>query len=405
MPHLLLFIEALMVCLAAGLLIVRSATPQLSGVGWVSAAFLAGALCPLALLYAPPELVVPMTSIAILLALVLFHTGVLAVSDSKSMVPRFGIALMLIEIAVWLMLSKGLSLPWARLVATSALPAAQAIQTGWQVMIGGRVQGRAPSWMVAVVLFLLAVLNVMRIALQVFPASEGATAFGITDTSTYAAYLMAGMGLAFGFFWLTAIGLSMKLDEQGGRDPLTKALNRRHFLQSCEQERERTFRNGGCFSVMMVDIDHFKSINDTFGHSVGDTVICDVVDRIRDSVRGIDLVGRWGGEEFIILVREQGKSSAMQVAERMRSKVQAMDSSATAIRYGNHRQITCSIGTATFKGNETIVELVERADQALYKAKAAGRNRVVADSDEVTLVPEAPEKPRRQRFLAQGAPD
>jgi diguanylate cyclase (GGDEF)-like protein len=156
-------------------------------------------------------------------------------------------------------------------------------------------------------------------------------------------------------------------------DPLTELTNRRHFFEVARFEFERTHRYPRTLSVMVIDIDHFKNINDTHGHAVGDVALREVAARIKRSVRTVDIVARYGGEEFIVLMPETGLQEASQVAERVRSSVANRPivediASVTA---------TLSIGVAEMDENsKNIDQLIVYADKALYEAKAAGRNRV-----------------------------
>lgn len=156
-------------------------------------------------------------------------------------------------------------------------------------------------------------------------------------------------------------------------DPLTELTNRRHFFEVARFEFERTHRYPRTLSVMVIDIDHFKNINDTHGHAMGDVALREVAARIKRSVRTVDIVARYGGEEFIVLMPETGLLEASRVAERVRSSVAnypIVDDSALVTA-------TLSIGVAEMdEKSKNIDQLIVYADKALYEAKAAGRNRV-----------------------------
>jgi diguanylate cyclase (GGDEF)-like protein/PAS domain S-box-containing protein len=156
-------------------------------------------------------------------------------------------------------------------------------------------------------------------------------------------------------------------------DPLTELTNRRHFFEVARFEFERTHRYPRTLSVMMIDIDHFKNINDTHGHAVGDAALREVAARIKRSVRTVDIVARYGGEEFIVLMPETGLQEAGRVAERVCNSVAnrpIVDDPASV-------SATLSIGVAEMDENsKNMDQLIVYADKALYDAKAAGRNRV-----------------------------
>ncbi len=156
-------------------------------------------------------------------------------------------------------------------------------------------------------------------------------------------------------------------------DPLTELSNRRYFFDVAKFEFERTHRYKRTLSIMMVDIDHFKNINDIHGHAVGDLALREIATRIKNSVRAVDIVARYGGEEFIILMPETELNEACQVAERVRRSVadNPIEEDIATIN------ATLSIGVAEIDElSKNMDQLIIYADQALYAAKAAGRNRV-----------------------------
>ncbi|MBL8671406.1 MAG: PAS-domain containing protein [Alphaproteobacteria bacterium] len=156
-------------------------------------------------------------------------------------------------------------------------------------------------------------------------------------------------------------------------DGLSGAYNRAHFLQRAEQELRKNVRYGRPMSLLSVDIDHFKKVNDTFGHAVGDDAIRIVSAVCRKTLRDVDIFGRLGGEEFAAVLPETPVERALEAAERVRKAV----SLALVPHDAGHHQITTSIGVATISGpDETLTALLKRADDALYAAKRNGRNRV-----------------------------
>ena len=150
-------------------------------------------------------------------------------------------------------------------------------------------------------------------------------------------------------------------------DPLTNAYNRRYFMQVLAQEIERTRRTGLPFSIIMVDLDHFKSINDRFGHAAGDLVLKSLVDMIKQRIRKADCLARWGGEEFVILLTNTPVDKAACLAEELRVQLSSMDVPGVG-------SVTASFGVAGYCPSDTVDTLIMRADNMLYEAKAAGRN-------------------------------
>ncbi len=162
---------------------------------------------------------------------------------------------------------------------------------------------------------------------------------------------------------------NLELARLATTDKLTQLLNRLRLDELLEIEVERANRYRHPLSIIMIDIDFFKGINDMFGHRVGDQVLISFADLLRTRVRRIDSVGRWGGEEFLVLMPDSTQYAAGQLAEKLRE--------ATADHvFPGIGAITCSFGVAQYQGGQSISDFVERADSALYQAKRDGRNRV-----------------------------
>jgi diguanylate cyclase (GGDEF)-like protein len=162
-------------------------------------------------------------------------------------------------------------------------------------------------------------------------------------------------------------------------DGLTGLYNHRHLHERLSLEVERSQRSGLPLSLLMLDVDHFKQFNDTFGHPAGDEVLRQLARVLADTRRANDVVARYGGEEFTVILVDTAKFTAAKVAERVRERVYSHDFSDAAARAG---RIGVSIGVATFPDDGGDAEtLVRAADAALYAAKRAGRNRVVLASE------------------------
>jgi diguanylate cyclase (GGDEF)-like protein/hemerythrin-like metal-binding protein len=171
-----------------------------------------------------------------------------------------------------------------------------------------------------------------------------------------------------------------RLDQRAGTDALTGAWNRRQFDEVVEQELDRATRYGHPMSLMLLDLDLFKQINDTYGHAEGDRVLRHVADCIRGTLRKSDSLTRWGGEEFIILMPDTGLSNAVVLAERVRTSIAEHGIEGL----GN---VTASFGVAEFGETDSRENWVARADAAMYRAKQAGRNRIEADSATRAVAP------------------
>ena len=167
------------------------------------------------------------------------------------------------------------------------------------------------------------------------------------------------------------------LSEISARDSLTGLYNRWYVMEKIDSEMNRALRHGSPMSVLMLDLDHFKKVNDSFGHSVGDEVLKVVGQVLRESCRVYDVAGRYGGEEFCVVLPETRVGNTKQVAERIRSRL-----ASTELPVGSSSiTVTASIGVAGMdsvsdEGVVSAAALLDRADRALYAAKHHGRNRV-----------------------------
>lgn len=158
-------------------------------------------------------------------------------------------------------------------------------------------------------------------------------------------------------------------------DDLTGLLNRRAMLDRMQLEQHRSLRSGSPLLIAQLDIDHFKAVNDTHGHAAGDLVLQSFADTVRRNVRDTDVLARWGGEEFVLLLCDTPAADAVALMERLRQAVQAMQ--VPVPQGGGPITVTVSIGLARHAPADPLAGTLERADRALYAAKAGGRNRVV----------------------------
>lgn len=171
--------------------------------------------------------------------------------------------------------------------------------------------------------------------------------------------------------------LTKKLENLANTDPLTGVWNRRYFLNLCEREINRAYRYNRLFSLLILDLDHFKQINDVYGHAVGDEVLIAMTITVQNSIRKVDLLGRFGGEEFVVLLPETNLNMAVDVAEIIRNNLEKKVILAEEIEV----RVTVSIGVSTYQLEDQNIDVVlQRADKALYQAKNQGRNRVIADT-------------------------
>ena len=172
---------------------------------------------------------------------------------------------------------------------------------------------------------------------------------------------------------LSRAGLYDKLQELSIHDSLTNVYNRRYFMRRYLEEFERAGKFKLELSFLMIDIDYFKKINDSYGHLVGDAVLRETARLIKENIRDIDFIARYGGEEFSVILTETDKAGAIMVAERISSRI-----SRERIKvFDENLNTSVSVGVATFPDNTIHSDvLIELADKAMYKAKVSGRNRV-----------------------------
>ena len=171
--------------------------------------------------------------------------------------------------------------------------------------------------------------------------------------------------------------LIKQLEDLASTDQLTGLSNRRDMLAKIEHEIFRYRRNKNTFALILCDIDHFKKINDSYGHDAGDYILINVAQSLKETVRNYDTVSRWGGEEFLIILPETDLDGGIQVAEKIRLTIEAK-----VFYYNQHEiKLTISFGISAFEDNMTIDSCIKKADEYLYVAKKTGRNKIVPAAD------------------------
>ncbi len=373
---------------------IHDKNPLLRGLNWMgSALVMGGAAAGLLLATERVPFVEPIANLCILLAFLFCYRadrqliGLDTESDSLS------VGLLTCQAVA--MLSQWLHLTDVR-ISEAVLSVLVAIQIGTTAHIiqrNGVGKSRQPARVTVGVMYSLIAANLARGVCAAMGMLANAPHAVMLNLLSYSAFVASAIGLAFAFFWRTTTKLSLELEHMASTDPLTRVFNRRVFLSWCESEQTRSLRQHAPFSVLMLDFDHFKRVNDTYGHHVGDQVLCAAVERIQDSIRGIDVLCRWGGEEFAVLLPNASEEATVIVAERVRRNIRLIESSDPRFKdvvYAD-LQLSASIGTATFEGeDDTFHLMLQRADEALYEAKRTGRNRVVRSSrtrDKVDFAP------------------
>lgn len=221
--------------------------------------------------------------------------------------------------------------------------------------------------------YYIALLMVMWTIEPVQPISETALRvvylFNLSVVFVMLAYLS--------FYYLGVVARAQKkLRRYAATDSLTGLLNRRYMTELAEKEISISGRSQRPLGFLLLDIDHFKSINDTYGHDVGDKVLMGVADALQQQLRKQDLVARWGGEEFLVVLPETNLDKACASGERIRSAIIEADWEAIT---GKSISLTVSIGASQLRECEALSSAIGRSDEAMYRSKAGGRNAVVAE--------------------------
>lgn len=277
-----------------------------------------------------------------------------------------GVLLALVPLLVWYTLAEPSYT--ARLLLVSLGWACLMLALAW--LIWRRGPEVFSTRFTAVMVLLHAGVLLLRFVTAWLPLPEEGL---LLPTHVQTLYVVANgiMTLAIGLGLILMAGdrLRAEYEHFASHDSLTNVLTRRSFLASGEQELARCRRHGRSMAVLLLDIDHFKRVNDTYGHQMGDRVLVDFVSRIQSLLRRPDQLARLGGEEFVLLLPETRLDEAVAVAERIVARVaESHDALPT---------ISVSIGVTTNRPDESQLDAVlARADRALYKAKAEGRNRI-----------------------------
>jgi len=368
----------LMTCGSGGLLVVRLSNPRLRGLDWLGATFISGGMGALLLAlfdHLPVFASIVLSDLLVLLAFVLLHVAILDLRRAPSLWPRLGLTLVAIQFTAccWLTFVQH----HAR-IRMAIFCLALSLQLGQTVLLlirGARRGSRLPAWFMAAILSVLIAANLARIATLWFIRSEVQSGpDSMLQTLLDIVFVCIAMGIAFGFFWMTTAELSYELETMASMDSLTDIYNRRVFRERCEQEFARSLRTGNVFSLVIIDLDHFKRVNDLYGHSGGDEVLLAVVQIMKESIRSIDTLGRWGGEEFVALLPGTVMDEAVIVAQRVRRNVEQL----TVTLDKASIKVTVSLGVAALRnGDDTLDAMFLRADEALYLAKEGGRNQVL----------------------------
>lgn len=268
-----------------------------------------------------------------------------------------------------------------RMIVVGLSVAWMSFRIAYELFTGIPVEMRGGAWVGAVIFALAGIIALFRgITAMMHPEQVSFFSPTLTNISIYILAIFVGIASTFSAIMLTSTRLELELKTAQQQmellahtDPLTGLYNRRYFVESAQREFVRARRFKHTASVLFTDLDHFKQINDTYGHSVGDAVLTRVGKIISAHVRQVDLTARLGGEEFIVLLILGAEETLPNIADRIREAIErdVLELDGKTIRY------TVSIGVAFLLPNDkSIQDLIDRADAALYRAKQNGRNQV-----------------------------
>ncbi|MBD9483004.1 GGDEF domain-containing protein [Pseudomonas sp. PDM14] len=336
---------------------------------------LAGASLLFALRDIIPDLLsITIANIASLTSVAMIYAGSRAFFDLR---PRNGVlaAAVIITCLTMIACTYFVDLFAMRVVIFSALSGALLFLYGLDVSRRRpRQSGRAafPYLFTSVTVFFDVLISCLRIVNAIRMPDPGSSDFfapTLINVLYYSTHSLLAFCISVGFILMLNERLHAMLEHQLSHDPLTNAYARTIVIEMTQ----RALASGRSpVSLLLLDIDHFKQVNDDLGHQAGDAVLKHVVNTLADSLRPDEPLGRYGGEEFILLLRGAAEAQALRVAERLRERV-----AGTPYPHGETaRPITLSIGCATATSGETLEQLLHRADAALYRAKRAGRNQV-----------------------------
>jgi len=255
-----------------------------------------------------------------------------------------------------------------------------AAQTALSVEVLLRFGGEENHVLRVVTSVVIALVAVFRLVMSVVESREQAMGSG-NESLVHAQWplnMLFSAATVFCFVGIFVSQMGLDLREIASTDALTGALNRRALDAQAAREMARCRRYGFPLSVVVMDLDHFKQLNDTHGHNAGDAALCLVVRDLQAALRSTDLLCRSGGEEFLILLPHTDHATAVHLAERLRKRVAQIAVPVEGTKIG----ITASLGVASWSGaGESWTTMVKRADSALYLAKNSGRNRVVTGEE------------------------
>lgn len=266
-----------------------------------------------------------------------------------------------------------------RIQAFSIVFAAACLTGASGLLLHREIHGRTAVKMLIAMFLLLSAFFIFRFLWAFYEAPpNNFMKAGLLSALTIIAGEFLVIFSSFATIWMASDELQDELSEIARIDPLTGLYNRRAFDECCEIEFSRAQRSGSSFSIIMCDLDHFKKVNDRYGHHIGDEVLKRFAAILKDKIRQQDVAARFGGEEFVLLLPDTNTEQGLQVAEQLRAKTAATQ---VTLDEGIEFTISASFGVAhNCASDSTWSAVLQRADNALYIAKKQGRNQAVGQS-------------------------
>jgi diguanylate cyclase (GGDEF)-like protein len=310
----------------------------------------------------------------LLVSILVMYRALLRIYGGDQDRTRFGILVVGAAMAAWLVFSFVWPNPVRQMDATWIATSVIAGRAAWDLWRHARASRYpAPALAVAFFLVLMTLRPFLEMTMREAHAGtlDPAMMYGPPGVVFFRALVMSLLSMSV--LWLEVSRLYETVELQATHDEMTGVANRRAIVAELEREMDRAKREKALCSVALIDIDYFKRVNDTFGHPAGDQVIKWVAKTLGESIRPYDTLGRYGGEEFLVVIPGAGLEGATAAAERTRLAIERQ----TCVVDGMELWITVSAGVATSAPDMDTDTLLRLADAALYRAKQAGRNRVV----------------------------
>ncbi len=312
--------------------------------------------------------------ICLLVSILVMYRALLRIYGDHQHRTLFGIVVIGAAMAAWLVFGFVAPNPIRQMDATWLATSVIAGRAAWDLWRHARrARYPAPALAIAFLLVLMTLRPFWEIAIREAHAGplDPATMYGPPGVVFFRALVMSLLSMSV--LWLEVSRLYETVEQQATHDELSGVANRRAIVAELEREMGRAKRENAVCSVALIDVDYFKRVNDTFGHPAGDQGIKWVAKTLGESIRPYDTLGRYGGEEFLVVIPGAGPEGAAAAAERARLAIERRP----CVVDGMELQITVSAGVASSAADMDTDALLRLADAALYRAKEAGRNRVV----------------------------